>query len=413
METGGRDPLEEDLSLDESQLVELHFGGGTKVVPPPQLPSVGSSVPHLLEGVQRAHDATLLELFETRQVLQDTRRELSQALYQNDAALRVVARLSREREEARAQLREALSSRAAAATASDAATVGTKRRRLEQDDDVMETKATKEAAATAADATVEAPPATEAAGTGVPDKIPADAMDEMVETWKRLSKGRKKRVISEDLAEPSALADFHQVGKKSLHKSSAKAGIMSLCVGGSPDGDVTLTGGRDKQAVLYSRDTHSILQTLTGATGPITAVSLLGTVAATGSSDGMLRVYTTAKTGADAEYTLVGSPVRVDNDNDDNAEEDGSTPSPVVGVHVHPTGTFVVATCQSGRVVVCSLEHPHSVNKVAAFSSPTQNEEDYTCTALHPDGLILCAGTSKGAIRIWDLKGGTIAGSLS
>jgi WD40 repeat protein len=123
----------------------------------------------------------------------------------------------------------------------------------------------------------------------------------------------------------------------------------------------------------------------------------------------MVRVYTTKTDDAnDAEYTLVGSPVRVDNDDADEA-----TPSPVVGVHVHPTGTFVVATCQSGRVVVCSLEHPHSVDKVAAFSSPTQTEEDYTCTALHPDGLILCAGTSKGAIRIWDLKGGTIAGSLS
>eukprot|EP00957_Ditylum_brightwellii_P051369 3895806-Ditylum_brightwellii.AAC.1 len=51
--------------------------------------------------LQTEYDAVLLELFDTRRALEETRRELSQALYQNDAAVRVVARLASERDAAR------------------------------------------------------------------------------------------------------------------------------------------------------------------------------------------------------------------------------------------------------------------------------------------------------------------------
>lgn len=48
----------------------------------------------------------MLELFDTRKALEDTRKELSQALYQNDGAIRVVARLCQERDQARQQLEQ-------------------------------------------------------------------------------------------------------------------------------------------------------------------------------------------------------------------------------------------------------------------------------------------------------------------
>ncbi|KAK5002170.1 hypothetical protein LTR16_006705, partial [Cryomyces antarcticus] len=91
----GTDPVTgEELSVDD--LVELK---SARVVRP--RPPTLTSIPSLLSTFQNEWDALALDTYTLKQQLAQTRQELSTALYQHDAAMRVIARVSRERDEAR------------------------------------------------------------------------------------------------------------------------------------------------------------------------------------------------------------------------------------------------------------------------------------------------------------------------
>lgn len=84
-------------------------------------PPALTSIPSLLSVFQNEWDALALETFTLKQHLSQLRQELSTALYNNDAAVRVIARLTKERDEARDALsRVSLQDRRAAAPSAGA-----------------------------------------------------------------------------------------------------------------------------------------------------------------------------------------------------------------------------------------------------------------------------------------------------
>lgn len=92
-EPGSDEPLTADdlLPIKSSRIVRPR---------PPTL----TSIPALLATFQNEWDALALETYNLKEQLSRTREELATALYQHDAAVRVIARLTRERDEARESL---------------------------------------------------------------------------------------------------------------------------------------------------------------------------------------------------------------------------------------------------------------------------------------------------------------------
>lgn len=90
-----KDPVNGE-ELEISDLIDLK---SARIVTP--RPPTLTSIPSLLTTFQNEWDALALEAFTIRQQLGQTRQELATALYQHDAAVRVIARLTQERDAAR------------------------------------------------------------------------------------------------------------------------------------------------------------------------------------------------------------------------------------------------------------------------------------------------------------------------
>jgi pre-mRNA-processing factor 19 len=365
IDTDGGRPLEEDDLIDLQ--APANAAKANQVVPPRPLQS--NSFGALSLALASEYDALCLELFDTRAALTDTRQELSQALYQNDAAVRVIARLSAERDAARTQLQEWQAGSPVGSTADSAGSstddANKKRKRDTTSDDSANNSAMK-------------------------NDLPAKDLDLMIATWAPLHNGRKALMKQLGAAAPTAEAvqAFGKAAAKATPWSTA-AGIVavhgeSLWVSASP---------KTKEVTLYKGQTVSA--TLTAASEP-TCVAVSDDWCVCGTTAGDIHVTPT-----------LGSN---NNNNNNNTFASVSVESPVVDVSIHYDGQHALATTQAGQVIVVALsaEQP----SVLGVFTGTDSAIAYQAGCLHPDGLIYVAGTESGALHLWDLKSKSLAASL-
>ncbi|XP_031780150.1 pre-mRNA-processing factor 19 [Nasonia vitripennis] len=341
----GVDPVNgQELTVE--QLIDIKATPVTKARPPS-----ATSIPAILKILQDEWDAVMLHSFTLRQQLQTARQELSHALYQHDAACRVIARLTK----------EVTAAREALATLKPQAGI---------------TQSGIPQPAIAAEAGGVAMQPNEQAG------ITDDIIQKLQEKATVLTQERKRRgrSVPEDLLSQESIRSFQTLASHpSLHSASIP-GILALDIHAA-DTSKILTGGADKNATVFNKDTEQIIAVLKGHTKKVTKVIYHPEedVVMTASPDTTIRVW---NVGTCQTSILL------------RAHD-----APVTGLSLHPTGDYLLSSSLDQHWAFSDIRTGRLLTKVAG-----QGSQPLTTAQFHPDGLIFGTGTADSQVKIWDLK---------
>jgi pre-mRNA-processing factor 19 len=317
--------------------------------------NAATSIPGLLSIFHNEWDALMLETATLRESLDARNKELATSLYQYDAACRVIARLTSERDDARAAL--------AAAPAG-----GYKR-----GGDAMD---------------VDGAAGAKKSKSGLSDELLAS----ITATAGELSKGRKKRVISPELATPEQLASFAAEEPLPLHKPSSP-GILALAYDAASGRFAT--AGADKTACVFDKRGGAKVGELKGHSKEVTAVAfaMRGEAVVTGSADKTVRLWA-AEDGGRGGFRC--------------AATFSDAAGAVTAVAVHPCGDVAATASSDGAWALYDLPGAACVLRAAGavYAAPLQS------AAFHPDGLILGTGGGDSVVRIWDFKSAASAATF-
>lgn len=316
-------------------------------------PSPATSVPGLLGLFHNEWDALMLETHTLRGALADARTELAHALYQHDAALRVIARLVRERDAAR----DAYEARGVAGGGGVEAPAGKRAR-----------------AGDGAPAAAAAPPP--------PSGLPAAVTDAMTELSGTLSRGRKKREAPARCWPVDAVKSVALSSSHALHKTRTP-GVLALA---AAPGGLLASGGADGGVALWDAAAARVAATLAAHKGAVRGVAWVtpGALLASAGADGAARLWSAAAGGewADAGSLTASDPANA-----------------LAGIAIHPSAAFAVTAAASGGWTFFDV-----ATRTALASVDDAPAGGYSSLAYHPDGVILGAGTQRGAVRVWESR---------
>eukprot|EP00826_Nyctotherus_ovalis_P008460 TRINITY_DN12191_c0_g1_i19.p1 TRINITY_DN12191_c0_g1~~TRINITY_DN12191_c0_g1_i19.p1 ORF type:complete len:385 (-),score=83.14 TRINITY_DN12191_c0_g1_i19:45-1199(-) len=308
----------------------------------------------------------MLEVHELKQRLSVTRKELSQALYQHEAACRVIARLTRERNLLR---EEAV------------------KLRNKSTEDKKEVK-------------------------GI-NQVLSKKLTELSDALSAVRKSRKPPV---DLTPNKRLAEFKEEYSASLHSGK----ITSIEI--SPNGSFTLTGGKDCAAHIHDLNKRTTVTSITH-TEKITAVAFVDASLSSivCSSDGLGKAWEmqsdysvrpshsfnthTASISSCAvhpnkQHCLLFSKDGSWSMNDlieGGITQIASTEGPISSGGLHPDGLIVGAGLDNGAVMLWDIRSQDNFHRQPVHEVPVKavcySEKGYQMATL-----------CKGEVQLWDLR---------
>ncbi|CDW72817.1 UNKNOWN [Stylonychia lemnae] len=341
-----------DLSF-EQDFIELQVSQSALPKPP-----VANNIPGVLQMLQSEWDNVMLEVFQLRKSLEQTRRELSQALYQHDAACRVICRLMKEKDELQnvlkltsdkmEQYKSELASQVVQGGSSGQGYV-----REEKEDE------------------------------GIYKEL-VNRMDKLSDELLASRKHFKAPVSYPKLEEYKQLK---QIGSFPLHEST-KPGILDLDIN-SLDDRFILTGGRDSKVILFDRKEGQILKKLEPFDSKKKPAA------------------TVAKfvPGQNELYSLVGSADgeaaiwALDYQNNHYQEK-------YAFKHHKSAITGMTFQALNEYAVVGSKDKTWSFHSLfqGVRLATVQEQEEVHSVEFHPDGLVLAVGLKNGAVKIYDIR---------
>lgn len=343
LQTDGRDPVTGE-DLDPADLIELQVN---KTVRP--RPLTATSIPGMLTLFQNEWDELMLETYALKQSLATTRQELAQALYEHDAACRVIARLVRERDEARAMLSAYQQGGYVPASNGGAA-------------------------------------AMEIGSSGISDAI----LGRMQEKSDELSRTRKGRKAPPSLATKDSISSYTATVSATPHKAS-KPGVLSVDIHPT-EHNLLLSGGVDGTAVVFDTAANKVAHKLAGHSKKVTHAifhpDANQQVAITASADKTVKVWS-------------GDSYR-------EAMSFSEHDSEISAVSVHPVGDYFASFSHDSSWCFYDLPQGRCLRKVESGSN-----DPYHCGAFHPDGLILATGSANGVVSLWDMRKQEAVAALS
>ncbi|KAI5293525.1 hypothetical protein KEM52_005452 [Ascosphaera acerosa] len=354
----GKDPITgEETSAED--LLELKASHTVRPRPPTL-----TSIPSLLSVFQEEWDALALETFALKQQLQQTRQELSTALYQHDAAVRVIARLTKERDEAR----EALSKVSVGGAGGPAAAAGGAGDAMQVD------------SAGLPPAVVESIEATQAQYVDAARMLLRHCRLRLTRVSRaRLSKTRRKRPIPDGWATAELISDF----TKAEPPVSAGPTGVSIRIDGT--GEFALVSGTSAAHIYSIAQETTTACTLPEGSGSITDAVWARDKAVVATSTGAIKVF--AMDGSDVASFSIHA-------------------GAATGLAVHATGDIVASAGVDKSYALYDLTTQQVLTRV--FS-----DAELTCVQFHPDGHLLAAGGADGQIKIFEVKSGALAASFA